>query len=275
MNQHKDLLYRQKYATYQLNNRTFSTQNTKISARSLAISYICFQVRIVKKKGGGGKPYYQLLRKIWWLPHPRPPTRALYAKLATGEITLPITPDDHLEGPYLLKTRELPGLRPWAPAGALPLHPTRGPTTGHCTTTRMRRALRAHTRCATRTDFSAHPFFCKSWIRHCTHPPLLVQVACQVPCTPPGALRRATAPHPYEARASRTHGALRARIFPAHPFFCKSWIRHCTHPPLLVQVACPQRRRSWGSWGAVAPPPPMEFFFGGGGKHIVFAPPPQ
>ena len=50
MNQHKDLLYRQKYATYQLNNRTFSTQNTKISARSLAISYICFQVRIVKKK---------------------------------------------------------------------------------------------------------------------------------------------------------------------------------------------------------------------------------
>ena len=33
------------------NNRTFSTQNTKISARSLAISYtLCFQVRIVKKK---------------------------------------------------------------------------------------------------------------------------------------------------------------------------------------------------------------------------------
>ena len=81
MNQHKDLLYRQKYATYQLNNRTFSTQNTKISARSLAISYICFQVRIVKKKREKKKPYYQLLRKIWWLPHPRPPTRALYAKL--------------------------------------------------------------------------------------------------------------------------------------------------------------------------------------------------
>ena len=53
MNQHKDLLYRQKYATYQLNNRTFSTQNTKISVRSLAISYIYFQVRIVKKKRGG------------------------------------------------------------------------------------------------------------------------------------------------------------------------------------------------------------------------------
>ena len=57
MNQHKDLLYRQKYATYQLNNRTFSTQNTKISARSLAISYICFQVRIVKKKKRGGESH--------------------------------------------------------------------------------------------------------------------------------------------------------------------------------------------------------------------------
>ena len=79
MNQHKDLLYRQKYATYQLNNRTFSTQNTKMSARSLAISYIMqVRIRIVKKKK---KTYYQLLRKIWWLPHPRPPTRALYAKL--------------------------------------------------------------------------------------------------------------------------------------------------------------------------------------------------
>ena len=33
-----------------LTNRTFSTQNTKISARSLATSYICIQVRIVKKK---------------------------------------------------------------------------------------------------------------------------------------------------------------------------------------------------------------------------------
>ena len=82
MNQHKDLLYRQKYATYQLNNRTFSTQNTKISARSLAISYICFQVRIVKKKRKK-KPYYQLLRKIWWLPHPRP-RQGLYTRNCNG-----------------------------------------------------------------------------------------------------------------------------------------------------------------------------------------------
>ena len=192
MNQHKDLLYRQKYATYQLNNRTFSTQNTKISARSLAISYICFQVRIVKKKRGGGKPYYQLLRKIWWLPHPRPPTpdKGSIREIATGEITLPITPDDHLEGPYLLKTRKLPGapLCPCTPPGAL------------------RRF--AHTRCATRTDFSATPFFANP-------------------------------------------GSATVHI-----------------PPLLVQVACPQRRRSWGSWGAVAPPPPNENIFLGG-KHIV------
>ena len=87
-------------------------------ARSLTISYICFQVRIVKKKGKKKKPYYQLLRKIWWLSH-------------SGDITLSITPDDHLEGPYLLKTRELPGAPPpGPPAGALPLHPARGPTAG-------------------------------------------------------------------------------------------------------------------------------------------------
>ena len=98
MNQHKDLLYRQKYATYQLNKPTFLTQNTKIAARSLAISYICFQVRIVKKKRK--KQHYQLLRKICWLPTPD--------KGSIREITASITPD----GPYLLKTRELPGAPP-------------------------------------------------------------------------------------------------------------------------------------------------------------------
>ena len=131
MNQHKDLLYQQKYATYQLNNRTFSTQNTKISARSLAIMQLHMQVRIriyCKKKK---KPYYQLLRKIWLLPHPRPPTRGSIREIATGEITVSITPDDHLECPYLLKIRELPGaLPPGPPVGALPLHPGRGPKAG-------------------------------------------------------------------------------------------------------------------------------------------------
>ena len=216
MNQHKDLLYRQKYATYQLNNRTFSTQNTKISARSLAISYICFQVRIVKKKkGGGGKPYYQLLRKIWWLPHPRPPTRALYAKLQREKLHFLSLLTTILKALICWKLESFRGLCPL------------GPRQGLC------------------------------------------------PCTPlAGALRRAPGPHPYEARASRTHGALRARIFPPTPFFCKSWIRHCTHPPLLVQVACPQRRRSWGSWGAVAPPPPHENIFFWGGQTYRFAPPP-
>ena len=33
----------------------------------------------------------------------------------TPEITVSITPDDHLEGPYLLKTRELPGAPPPGP----------------------------------------------------------------------------------------------------------------------------------------------------------------
>ena len=207
MNQHKDLLYRQKYATYQLNNRTFSTQNTKISARSLAISYIYFQVRIVKKKKGGGEAILSTTTENLVTPAPPTPDKGSIREIATGEITLPITPDDHLEGPYLLKTRELPGApSPGAPAGALPLDPT-----------------------------------------------------------PPGALRRVPGPHPYEARAY-AHGFFRP------PLFCKSWIRHCTHPPLLVQVACPQRRRTWGSWGAVAPPPYENI--GGGGKHIVLPPPP-
>ena len=49
MNQHK-VLYQQICATYQLNNRTFSTQNTKISARSLAISYIMFSGTYCKQK---------------------------------------------------------------------------------------------------------------------------------------------------------------------------------------------------------------------------------
>ena len=193
MNQHKDLLYRQKYATYQLNNRTLSTQNTKISARSLAISYIYFQVRIVKKKKkGGGKPYYQLLRKIWWLPHPRPPTRAIYAKLQREKLHFLSLLTTILKALICWKLESFRGLRPL------------GPQQGLC------------------------------------------------PCTPPGALRRAPGPHPYEARAVRyAHG------FSRPPLFCKSWIRHCTHPPLLIQVACPQRRRSWGSWGAVAPPPPQ------------------
>ena len=137
VNQHKDLLYRQKYATYQLNNHTFSTQNTKKFQLHMFSGTYC------KKRGK--KPYYHLLRKIWWPPH-----KGSIREIATGEITLSITPDDHLEGPYLLKTRELPGAPPpGPPAGALPLHPARGPTAGPWTPPvwgarwRARGALRA------------------------------------------------------------------------------------------------------------------------------------
>ena len=216
MNQHKDLLYRQKYATYQLNNRTFSTQNTKISARSLAISYICFQVRIVKKKrGGGGESHtinYYGKSGDSRTPDPR---QGLYTRNCNGRNYTSY----HSWRPswrplFAENSRASGGSAPWAP-GRGPLHPARGPTAGPWTPP-VWGARFAHTRCATRTDFSAHPFF------------------------------------------------------------CKSWIRHCTHPPLLVQVACPQRRRSWGSWGAVAPPPPPNenFFFWGGGANISFCPPP-
>ena len=158
MNQHKDLLYRQKYATYQLNNRTFSTQNTKISARSLAISYICFQVRIVKKKKRGEAILSTTTEN---LVTPAPPTPD---KGSICEITLPITPDDHLEGPYLLKTRELPGaLPPGPPAGAL------------------RRAPGPHPY-ETRTDFSSHPFFLQI-----LDPPLYISLLARPSHLPPEA----------------------------------------------------------------------------------------
>ena len=124
MNQHKDLLYRQKYATYQFNNRTFSTQNTKISARSLAISYICFQVRIVKKKRGGGKAILSTTTENLVTLAPPTPNKGSIREIATGEITLPITPDDHLEGLSLFaeNSRASGGSAPWAPG--------RGPMAG-------------------------------------------------------------------------------------------------------------------------------------------------
>ena len=53
-------------------------------------------------------------------PAPPAPDKGSIREIATGEITVSITPDDHLEGPYLLKTRELPGAPPpGPPAGAL------------------------------------------------------------------------------------------------------------------------------------------------------------
>ena len=218
MNQHKDLLYRQKYATYQLNNRTFSTQNTKISARSLAISYICFQVRIVKKKkgGGGGKPYYQLLRKIWWLPHPRPPTRALYAKLQREKLHFLSLLTTILKALICWKLESFRGLRPL------------GPRQGLC------------------------------------------------PCTPPGALRRAPGPHPYEARASRTHGALRARIFPPTPFFANPGSVTVHIPPCSSKSLAPRGVDPGGAGEQSPPPPPSQWkYFFLGGQTYRFAPPPQ
>ena len=151
MKQHKDLLYRQKYATYQLNNRTFSTQNTKISARSLAISYICFQVRIVKQKGKkrGKSHTINVLRKIWWLPHPRPLTRALYAKLQREKLHFLSLLTTILKALICWKLESFRGLRP--------LGPWTPPVWGG--------RWRAH-------GFFRPPLFCKSWISHCTHPPL-------------------------------------------------------------------------------------------------------
>ena len=48
----------------------------------------------------------EVSRKKLMTPHPSLPTRALKIReISMGEITDSIAPDDHLEGPYLLKTR--------------------------------------------------------------------------------------------------------------------------------------------------------------------------
>ena len=157
MNQHKDLLYRQKYATYQLNNRTFSTQNTKISARSLAISYIMFSGTYCKKKKKERlkKPYFQLLRKFWWLPHPRPPTRALYAKLQLEKLQFLSLLTTILNALICWKLESFRGLCPLGPRQELcPCTPP-GPVRRPLDPTRMRRiACFRHTHTHTQLDCS-------------------------------------------------------------------------------------------------------------------------
>ena len=158
-----------KYATYQLNNRTFfNAKIRKFSARSLAnqFTYV-FQVRIVKKKRGGGKShtinYYGKNLVTSRTPDPR---QGLYTrKFANGrKFTLPITPDDHREGPlFAEKLESFPGAPPpWSPpaGGFCPCTPPRGP---------LRRAPgppnRMRARAFAHGFFSAPPLFlAKSWI---------------------------------------------------------------------------------------------------------------
>ena len=161
MNQHKDLLYRQKYATYQLNNRTFSTQNTKISARSLAISYICFQVRIVKKKGGGESHTINYYGKSGDSRTPDP-RQGLYTRNCNGRNYTSY----HSWRPswrplFAENSRASGGSAPWAPGRGFAPAPRQGPYGGPLDPTRMRRALRAH------TVRYAHGFF---------RPPLFLQI---------------------------------------------------------------------------------------------------
>ena len=157
MNQHKDLLYRQKYATYQLNNRTFSTQNTKISARSLAHNQLHMfsgtYCKKKKKKREKKKPYYQLLRKIWWLPHPRPPTRALYAKLQLEKLQFLSLLTTILKALIIAENS-----RASAPA------PRQGPYGGPLDPTRMRRiACFRHTHTIGLLAIIYNSFFSSFW----------------------------------------------------------------------------------------------------------------
>ena len=85
MNQHKDLLYRQKYATYQLNNRTFSTQNTKnfgsLAHNQLHMFSGTYCKKKKKKKGGKSHTINYYGKSGDSRTPDRPPTRAPYAKL--------------------------------------------------------------------------------------------------------------------------------------------------------------------------------------------------
>ena len=142
MNQHKDLLYRQKYATYQLNNRTFSTQNTKISARSLAISYIYFQVRIVKKKKrGGGESHtinYYGKSGDSRTPDPR---QGLYTRNCNGRnYTSYYSWRPSCRPLFAENSRASGGSAPWAPGRGFSPAPRQGPYGGPLDPTRMRRS---------------------------------------------------------------------------------------------------------------------------------------
>ena len=116
LNQHEDLLYRQKYLPtkhWEESHVSNAKYENFGSLRSLAISYM-FSVRYYCQKKA---MLLTVLEKLMTL-HQRPPTRALW-EISTGELVF-ITANDQIAGPYLLKTQELPGaLPPGHPAGAL------------------------------------------------------------------------------------------------------------------------------------------------------------
>ena len=123
-------------------------------ARSLAISYICFQVRIVKKKkksGGGEKSHTINYYGISGDSRTPDPWQGLYTRNCNGRNYTSY----HSWRPswrplFAENSRASGGSAPWAPG--------RGPMAGPWTPP-VWGARFAHTRCATRTDFSAHPFF--------------------------------------------------------------------------------------------------------------------
>ena len=84
-------------------------------ARSQSVTYVFRYVLLKKKK----KTYYQLLRKIWWLPHPRPPTRALYAKLQREKLQFLSLLTTILKALICWKLESFRGLRPLGPRQGL------------------------------------------------------------------------------------------------------------------------------------------------------------
>ena len=143
MNQHKDLLYLQKYATYQFNNRTFSTQNTKnfgLLARNQL--HMISGTYCKKKEKGRGSHTINYYGKSGDSRTPDP-QQGLYTRNCNGRNYTSY----HSWRPF------------WRPLFAENSRASRGPggpTAGPWTPSVW------GARCATRTDFPAHPFLCKS-----------------------------------------------------------------------------------------------------------------
>ena len=149
MNQHKDLLYRQKYATYQLNNRTFSTQNTKISARSLARNQLyMFSGTYCKKKFKKAILSTTTENLVTSAP--------LYAKLQLEKLQFLSLLTTMLKALICWKLESFRGLRP--------LGPQQGPYDGPLDPTRMRRiACFRHTHTIGLLAIIYNSFFSSFW----------------------------------------------------------------------------------------------------------------
>ena len=105
-----------------------------------------------------------ILRKFWWLPHPRPPTRALYAKLQLEKLQFLSLLTTILNALICWKLESFRGLCPLGPRQELcPCTPP-GPVRRPLDPTRMRRiACFRHTHTIGLLAIIYNSFFSSFW----------------------------------------------------------------------------------------------------------------